>query len=142
MDGLIEKYDLFIFDLDDTLVKTEKYHYEAWLKTLKEIVGKDFYIDYNFFCSKFHSMIENSFPTKAEVCDISNAVLDGCAAVMLSGETANGDYPINAVQIMARICVEAEKVFNYKRAFNDMKSFTPQPYSTTEAVASAVCSAV
>ena len=60
MDSLIEKYDLFIFDLDDTLVKTEKYHYEAWLKTLKEIVGKDFYIDYNFFCSKFHSMIENS----------------------------------------------------------------------------------
>ena len=60
MDGLIEKYDLFIFDLDDTLVKTEKYHYEAWLKTLKEIVGKDFYIDYNFFCSKFHSMIEKS----------------------------------------------------------------------------------
>jgi len=60
MDGLIEKYDLFIFDLDDTLVKTEKYHYEAWLKTLKEIVGKDFYIDYHFFCSKFHSMIENS----------------------------------------------------------------------------------
>ena len=88
------------------------------------------------------SMIKAPRPTRAEAADVANAVLDGTDCVMLSGETANGDYPINAVQIMARICVEAEKVFNYKRAFNDMKSFTPQPYSTTEAVASAVCSAV
>ena len=88
------------------------------------------------------SMIKAPRPTRAEASDVANAVLDGTDCVMLSGETANGDYPINAVQIMARICVEAEKVFNYKRAFNDMKSFTPQPLSTTEAVASAVCSAV
>ena len=59
-----------------------------------------------------HSMIENNFPTKAEVCDISNAVLDGCAAVMLSGETAIGKNPIEAVALMSRV---VEKSENYKR---------------------------
>jgi pyruvate kinase len=59
-----------------------------------------------------HSMIENSFPTKAEVCDISNAVLDGCAAVMLSGETAIGNYPVEAVSLMCRVVEQSE---NYKR---------------------------
>jgi beta-phosphoglucomutase-like phosphatase (HAD superfamily) len=51
----IEKYDLFIFDLDDTLVKTEKYHYDSWLFVLKEELGGNFYIDFNKFTSKFHS---------------------------------------------------------------------------------------
>ena len=60
MENIINEFDLFIFDLDDTIVKTEKYHYEAWLLTLKSIIGEDFYIDYNFFCSKFHSMVENN----------------------------------------------------------------------------------
>jgi pyruvate kinase len=61
---------------------------------------------------------------------------------MLSGECANGDYPINAVSIMSKICVEAEKTINYKRMFNDIKNYTPVPVSTAEAVASAMCSAV
>jgi beta-phosphoglucomutase-like phosphatase (HAD superfamily) len=55
MDYFVNKYDLFIFDLDDTLVKTENFHYNAWLYTLKEVLGDDFFIDYNFFISKFHS---------------------------------------------------------------------------------------
>jgi len=55
MDYFVNKYDLFIFDLDDTLVKTEKFHYNAWLYTLKEVLSDDFYIDYNYFISKFHS---------------------------------------------------------------------------------------
>jgi beta-phosphoglucomutase-like phosphatase (HAD superfamily) len=60
MNNIFDNFDLFIFDLDDTIVKTEKYHYEAWLLTLKKIIDNDYYIDFNFFCSKFHSMIENS----------------------------------------------------------------------------------
>jgi pyruvate kinase len=88
------------------------------------------------------SMIKAPRPTRAEASDVANSVLDGTDCVMLSGESANGDYPINAVSIMARICVEAEKTINYKRIFADVKLYTPSPVATAEAVASAVCAAI
>src|SRR3954451_1368615 len=60
------------------------------------------------------SMVHSSRPTRAEVADVANAILDGTDAVMLSQETAVGDHPIGAVAMMAAIAVEAEKAAPYQ----------------------------
>ena len=65
------------------------------------------------------SMITNAKPTRAEVSDIANAIYDGTSAIMLSGETATGKYPIECVKTMSRVAIAIEKSLKYWKRFKN-----------------------
>ncbi|PSK50319.1 Pyruvate kinase isoform A [Elsinoe australis] len=87
------------------------------------------------------SMTYNPRPTRAEVSDVGNAVLDGSDCVMLSGETAKGNYPKEAVTLMHETCLLAEVAIPYVNAFDELRSLAPRPVPTTETCAMAAVSA-
>ena len=84
------------------------------------------------------SMMRNPRPTRAEVSDVANAILDGTDAIMLSGESANGDWPVESVQTMAKIAVEAETKLNYETAVSTAKSHIP---AVSGVISRAACNA-
>jgi pyruvate kinase len=75
------------------------------------------------------SMVWNPRPTRAEVADIANAILDGTDALMLSEETAAGDYPVQAVQVMAQVAEETEKILEPRQRFTGLKKTVPEAIS-------------
>ena len=82
------------------------------------------------------SMIHNPRPTRAETSDVANAVYDGSSAIMLSGETAAGDYPVEAVRTMALIAEETENNIDYKKQFYNYENVMK---NETDAISHATC---
>ena len=83
------------------------------------------------------SMIKNPRPTRAESTDVANAIYDGTSAIMLSGETAAGKYPIQAVKTMAKIALATERDINYIEQFRK-RDITERP-DVTSAISHATC---
>lgn len=82
------------------------------------------------------SMIHNPRPTRAEISDVANAVYDGTSAIMLSGETAAGKYPVLTVETMARIAEQTENSIHYKKRFLNSEF---QIKNSVDAISHAVC---
>jgi len=85
---------------------------------------------------RLESMIHNPRPTRAEISDVANAVYDGTSAIMLSGETAAGQYPVESVAVMAKIAEATENEIDYAARFHDTAFIT---HNTVDAISHATC---
>ena len=84
------------------------------------------------------SMMKNPRPTRAEATDVANAIYDGTSCIMLSGETAAGKYPVEALETMVRIAEKAEESINYIKRFN-ARDNSDVAFDVTNAISHATC---
>lgn len=130
---IVEAADAIMIDRGDLSVETSLYDVAIKQKQIIEAArrhGKPVIVA----TEMLHTMIQNPFPTKAEVADISNAVLDGCSATMLSGETAIGPFALEAVATMREVIEAAE---NHWQSVMD-KAQPPTSSSVPESISSVI----
>lgn len=87
-------------------------------------------------------MIKAPRPVRSESQDICNVVVDGADVIILGDECSNGDYPLNAVSMLAKTVCEAEKTINYKKVYDDINLYTAGPVSNAETIAQNACAAL
>ena len=124
-DQIISSSDAIMIDRGDLSVETDL---DTIAISQKEIINQAKFHSKPVIVATemLHSMIENPFPTKAEVTDISNSVLDGCSATMLSGETAVGKYPEDSIKKMKEISfvsslhIRKKQIFQIKKSNKDL----------------------
>jgi pyruvate kinase len=118
MDEIIDATDVVMIDRGDLSVETNLESLAIFQKRIikkSRMIGKPVIVA----TEMLHTMIDNSFPTKAEISDITNAIIDGGAALMLSGETAIGKHPVAAVSIMRSV---ADVVEDHMQAAQESES--------------------
>lgn len=84
------------------------------------------------------SMIRNSLPTRAEASDVCNAIFDGTDAIMLSGESASGSFPVDAAKMMSKIAIETEEQLDYEHLLSPLVA-PPQTDSFADAISYSAC---
>lgn len=122
---MIGRGDMGVEIAFEKLPKIQKFLIDKCLKAGKIVITAT---------EMLESMIHNPRPTRAETSDVANAIYDGSTAIMLSGETAMGKYPVLAVETMAKIAEETENCINYANRF---KNFEVEKDSNLDAVSKA-----
>ena len=136
MADIISTADAIMIDRGDLSVETDMVQVALMQKKIIAMADR-FSKPVIVATEMLHTMIDNPMPTKAEVSDITNAVLDGATAVMLSGETAIGRYPVEAVETMSRIVAAAERHVSAQRVIR-----TDAPPSKATGIGEAVQSLI
>lgn len=108
---------------------------QKWMLEKANIASKPIIIS----TQALDSMSKSPRPTRAEALDLASCITDGADCITLGQEVANGDYPVNALTCLAKICVEAERTVNYKKLYSDILMYTPAPVSNAESMAQTVC---
>lgn len=129
-DGImVARGDLGIEILPEQIPMVQKMIIRKTLRASKPVITATQMLD---------SMTHNPRPTRAEVTDVANAIFDGTSAIMLSGETAAGRYPVETVKMMNRIAVTAESSLNYEKIVGAVAR--EHSLTITNAIAHATCS--
>lgn len=84
----------------------------------------------------FDSMVVTNRPTDSEASDVSTCIFDGGDAILLNEETSNGDFPVQSITFLSKICAEAERCIDYKATYLDLKKQTPNSVTPSEGLAS------